>query len=357
MKGWGSGGLLVGLCILLLTGCTSLISLPYAKEIEGVTLARVLGVDTAVGLMDGVAVTAVSGVQNLGEESPKVFQAEGSTLPGAGLALQTQGTADISFAHVDQILLGEALAQRGIDQVLQYVMEDRSVGLGATLWVLKGGRTGEIAGEIEELAQRLEALESDRGLEDVPLPRTVREVAAGLAQDGCTFAPALAGVGNELIPAGYAILKGGALVGYADGPRSYGVELLQGEVFDHVVEVETPSCQTGALRVTAAHTQIRGVWQGDRLTGLAVECRLEAILAETQGEMDRHWVQNELERIEAERIRLALEQAQGLNCDYLALWRRAALAEPWKKAALAEQWPEAFPKLELSIQVESKLAR
>lgn len=357
MRRWGSRLLLAGLCALLLTSCTSPIALPYAKEIEGVTLVRVLGVDVATSLVEGMAVTAVSGAQNLGEERPKLFRAEGSTLPGAELVLQTQGTADISYAHVDQILVGEELAQRGVDQVLQYAIENQSVGLGATLWTLRGGRISEVAGEVTELVKRLEALESDRGLAHVPIPRTARELAAGLAETGCTFAPALAMEKGELVPAGYAILKEGALAGYADGPRSYGVDLLRGGEFDHVVELESPTCQIGALQVTRAHTRVKGIWQGGRLTGLEVECRLKASLSETRGGLDWTWAKGELERVEAERIRLALEQAQGLDCDYLALGRRAALAEPWKKAALTEQWTEAFPRLELSIQVESKLAR
>ena len=62
-----------------------------------------------------------------------------------------------------------------------------------------------------------------------------------------------------------------------------------------------------------------------------------------------------LARIEAARIRQALNVSQALEADYLQLEQAACLAQPWNKKAIGQQFE--LPALELSLEVDAQIGR
>ena len=371
MKRWAG---VLALLLFPLGGCRADL-LPYAREIEDMSLVRTLGVDADA---DGVAVTAATGGQGL--DDPALISGSAGTLSAALLEMQGEGDSYIYFGHVGQMLLGEDLARRGVGGgvggvivngtaggssrgvggALDYVMRDVEMRLDTELYVIQNGQAGttiSAAWQQDSAADRLETLHDGAGLRSDSMSRTVRNVLSDLERCGASFAPALTGDGT-LSTAGYALLRDGVLVGWAEGAAAAGVNLLLSRVDADVVELPQAD-GTAALRVVGAKTRIRGVFDGEVLTGMDVKCRVEANLAEgapaLQEEAARRRLEAELAAVEQERILAALELCRTLEGDFFSLAGAAGLSQPWRAEALRRQWDPS--SLEVSVSVTAKLER
>ena len=124
---------------LALTGCSAL---PYAHEIDQTVLMEVLGVDAGPG--EAVAITAASaGRGGTGEspgQDPLVLSAQAGTITAACAQMQTCGEQYVFYGDVEQVLVGEAAARRGLENLLGQMARDPNLRLEANLWVVKGER-------------------------------------------------------------------------------------------------------------------------------------------------------------------------------------------------------------------------
>lgn len=331
--------LLAGLAALTLTGCRRGPGLlPYAREIEDMELMQTLGVDRAG---EGqVEVTASSGSGDPAEGAATVVSGQAGTISAAVLGMQGEGSSYLYFGHVGQLLLGEELPGRGWSPPWTIFSGMWRPGwTPPSIWV-RGGTAGKAitaAGEDGSAADRLEALAEDAGLLAGSMPRTVKDALSDLYAQGATFLPAVE-ADEALTAAGYGILKGDSLAGWAEGDAALGVNLVLGQVDADVVELPLDGGGVAALRVVGARTSVRPVMDGGALTGLSLTCTLDANMAEGNLDLRTEEVHASLEaalaQVEEARIRSALELAQELDADYLGLLRRAALARPWHKEAL-----------------------
>lgn len=357
--------------LLLLSGCKADF-LPQSREIENMALMRTMGVDAQES---GVAVTVSSGVQSKGpgegSEPPQVFSQKARTVSGACLAMQSEGDSYLFYGHVGQLLLGEEQAFRDVTEALDYVERDLEMRLDTEFYVVKGGGAREaisaVATPDSAAVDRLEALEQDAGLTPATMPRTVKDVLAGLAQNGASFAPAISMTGSgeqkELRPAGYAIFKERALVGWAEGEAARGINLILGKTDADVLEQNASNGEKLALRLVSADAKVHPVFDGDALVGLDLDCSVEANVAQAPEGLNLEQG-GELERLRAalastvqRRVRQTVIVSQTLNADFLGLAKRAGLSAPWHWAAIQAQWEEKFAALPVTVRVEAKIER
>lgn len=365
-----------GTALVLLGGCSAL---PRAHEIQRTTVMQTLGVDVGTAGLDSVAVTASSeGRPPAGEsggEEPVVLTAQGDTVSAACAQMESFGRADVFYGDVEQVLIGQGQAQRGLNSLLDYMAMDQELRLEAQLWVVKEASAADalfVGAEGGGPAARLHALENDSHLYAHTQVRSARSALADLLDGGCTYLPALGleasrpGGGTEgkreLVRAGYALFRGGALCGWAEDQAARGLELLLGRGRGEVLEFTAPDQTRVALEVTGVRVRLAPVFERDRLRGLEVDCRLEARVIERRGEggpdrRDRAWLTDALSREARERVTEAWNLLRSLDADVLDLGKRAALAAPWRKAALAAQWEESFSGLELSLRTSSILSQ
>ena len=148
--------LLAAVTALLLAGCSGL---PAAREMGDMALLRTLGVDPSPA---GVAVTGSTGPRAKGlqgdGEPALTLAADGASLSGACLVMQGQSDSFVFFGYVDQLLLGEKLAEEGVRPVLDYFSRNAELGLGAQLWLVRSGSAREAlsAGGEKGLDSRLD---------------------------------------------------------------------------------------------------------------------------------------------------------------------------------------------------------
>ena len=364
--------------LLLLAGCAAF---PYNHEIESTVLMRTLGVDVGTQSVDGVAVTASSGARagagTQEAQPPTVLSAQADTISAACQRMQSFGEQFIFYGDVEQLLVGQGQAERSLTAVLTHMGRDRELRLEAQVWCVKGGAAADVLfadpeGEGGGAPDRLEAMREDAGLFSAGFPKTAREALVELSGNGCTFVPALAltasrpgdgsGGASAIVPAGYALFRDGALVGYTDPEASRGVNLLLGQVDTDILELVTPGCSRVALKVSGARVRYAPQVEDGVLTGLTVTCNIEADVAERRGncilnEETLLWLERALAETTRARMAAAAGQLQALGADCLNLEGRAALAAPWHKAAIGAQWEDVFAALPIQIEVKANIAR
>ena len=342
---------------LLLTGCSQL---PVAREMEDMALLRTMGVDSAPG---GVAVTGSTGPRAKGlqgEGEPALtLEADRESLSAACLAMQGQSDSFVFFGCVDQLLIGEELAEEGVQAVLDYFARDAELGLGAQTWLVRGATAREAvsAGGDTGVDSRLETLRHDSKMGLAPHTRTAGELYTDLLELGSAYVPALA-PGSDgsamLTEQGYGVLTGDKLAGFLDGEAAKGLELLAGGPSADILEAELEN-QTVTVKSTSAHTKSRLEFQGNTPSALKLTCKIEARLSEyasrpTAEELNQ--LKTQLEAQERSKLEAALARLRELRGDCAGLGAKAAIFHPAQWQSVQADWPEWFAQVPIELQVE-----
>lgn len=352
--------LLSAVMALILTGCSGL---PTAREMGDMALLRTLGVDNSP---TGVAVTGSTGPRARGlqgeGEAALTLEADRTSLGSACLAMQGQSDSYVFFGYVDQLLVGQTLAEEGIRPVLDYFARDSELGLGAQLWLVREttAREAVAAGGDQGVDSRLETIRKDSEMGIASLTRTAGEVYTDLLELGSAYVPALSPAGEGeavLAERGYGILKDEALVGFLEGEEAKGLELLAGGAEADILDMETGGARV-SVKITSARTGSGLSFQGDSLTGLRLRCRIEGRLFEYRQPLSTEELKNLQSAVEKrERIRLegALDQLRAWGTDCTGLGARAAMTHPARWQRVREDWPEWFSQVPVEVQVEVKI--
>lgn len=363
------GLLACAVMLTLLAGCGDQALLPYAREMGETALMRTVGLDAGE---DGVVFTAATGSRAGGQEA-LVLSASGTSIPAAALAVQGLGDSYVYYGHVDQLLVGEEQAARGLTELVDYLAREPQLGPGAQMWVVFGGNAAqavEAAGD-RGVAQRLEQLNTDGELGAANVGRSAAQLMTVLARQGSTYLPALVlrparegdgGQGGEctLLSDGYAVVRKGKLVCRTGPEVSRGIELMEGRNAGSVVDLSLEDGTRVSLVQDAAHTVCRPVFRGDELTGLDVTCDLTVRVAQTGRRLklkELEQLQYKLEQMQGEWIVRALELGQYWDADFLDLERRAQMARPARKQHIQEQWDGVFRALSLRVEVRGRVER
>lgn len=359
-------------CALLLgslTGCGSRGWLPYAREMGDTALLRTVGLDAAG---ERVELTVSTGSRSGGQDA-LVLSAFGGSVPAAALAVQSLGGSYVYYGHVDQLLVGEEQAVRGVAEILDYLAREPELGLGVQMWAVRGGTAGQAirAAGSRGVPERLAQLNTDSQLGAANISRSAAELMTVLAREGSTYLPALellgaregdGGEGGEqtLVPNGYAILRQGKLVCWVDDETARGIELMEGQVFGQVADLTLEDGTKVSLTMDNGRTDCRPVFREGELTGLEITCQLSARVVQTGrhlSEVDLERLQLHLELMAGNQMVQALELGQYWDADYLGLERRVQMVRPDQKAAIREQWKGAFRALDIRVEVRGTVER
>ena len=224
-----------------------------------------------------------------------------------------QGLSDsyVFYGYVDQLLLGEEAALEGVEPVLDYFSRDVELGLGAQVWLVRGGTAQAAieAGGETGVDSRLSTLQTDSEMGVKGDHPDGGEVFSSLLEQGAYLPalrrPARGGGGADGGPPGGQVRGccGRSAGGLPGRGERQGLELLTGQTAEDIIEVDLPSGRAVA-RITEVSTRCEPVLQGEELTGLRLHCRAAAELAEFHEPMD----QGELAQ-----LREALEERESLR--------------------------------------------
>ena len=326
-------------------------------------LLRTIGVDARGAELEVTASAGrVEGGQQ-GEGEPAVtLSARRESLTAACLAMQGMSSRHIFFGHVDQLLLGERLAERGVQPVLDCFAQDAELSLGTRLWLIRGAEAGAaVASGGEEGADvRLATLQADGKQGDAPRSRTVGEVYTDLLELGSAYVPALGLTREEpLTGQGYGVLTAGGLAGYLEGDEAQGLELLAGRL-SRVAVGQTLGDNQVSVQLSGGRARSGFELQDGELAGLWVECRAEGRLKEFSAPLSREEQETLKIRLEAElrqSVEAALARLQEWRTDCTGLGVRAALLHPSQWRRVQAEWPQRFAGLPVRVEVQVTVER
>lgn len=356
------------LLLSLLSGCGRS-AVPYAREMGDMALLRTMGLDAA---QDGVELTVSTGKQS-GDRPALVLSASGPSVASAARAVQSLGDSYVYFGHVDQMLLGEELAARGVGPILDHLAREPQLGLGVDLWVVRDGRAAQavLAGGDAGVPARLDRLEADAGAGGAAIGCTALQLMSALARAASVCIPALtlaparegdggAGAEQTLLADGYAVIRQGKLVCFLQGDEALGLELLQQRAQGHVADVDLRDGTRVSLRLEETRVRCEPVFQSGELTGLDVLCTLSARVTQTERALSREQIEEatqSFELLEGERMVATLERAQYWDADFLGLEQRAQSSCPSRKGEIERVWRDAFRSLTIRVEVTGEVER
>lgn len=212
---------------LLLSGCASGIYANY-RAVESLQTVRTLGIDRE---RTG-SVTVSAAVDGSGEEDGSVLSCTAADIPEALARLQELSPkGQLFFAHIEYLLLGQSMAEGGVGGVLDYIERDVHTRMATSLFILRESRADALLTALKDgaaAAELLSSVQRETELQGSSRVDSVRAAAVALGQRDACLVCALEPSGKSAVPAGYAILKGDALVGYFTGQEAEAATLLAG---------------------------------------------------------------------------------------------------------------------------------
>lgn len=331
--------LLAALC-LLLTGCSSTLSLPLARELRSTALVGTLGVDLTA---DGTRMITAA-AQGRQKEEITLFTGRGQTLAGAVSAAVSSGSEAVDRTHTGHILLGTGAAE-SFAETVQDGFRGNQLSTETQIWFLKGSSAAQALAQTDAF-DRLETLSA--GAEETVPTLTLRQAAAGLSEGEPVLIPAVTLRDGTLEPDGCAVyLAAGGLV-LLQGDEALGAALFSGADLQWVEELETEN-GVGTVRILSADPKVVPVFENGVLSALKVTCRLNAQTEIGAAEDLQPALEARMEGI----LRAAWT---ALGKDLPGLRRRVGLSDPLHWDRLLAQWDESGQALELQITVKATLS-
>lgn len=366
--------LLLLLPVLLFSGCAS--RSPYAgfREIEDMQIIQTIGFDGA----PGETTVSVSSGQDP-DRLPTILTTEGVSITAAGLRLQDWAAReDLFFAHVQYVVVGEAAARYGLEDLLDYFERSSQTRLGLPLFVVRGGTAQQlIAGAPDreyEISRVLSSLERDEAKYGAVHCFTLGDIACRLARSGAALCcavvrepvdgtvPSAEEGAATALAYGYAVFRDGRLVRFLDEETARGASLLLGRVGEDVVVLSDGGGGAVTLELHGGSAKLSPVWDADG--GLTLRVRLEyrAGIREfarsgAGGEDDKALalLEQEFSRWLARSAEKALEAARDTGADFLEVGRTLQRADPRRFAALG--WSGFPASLRWEIEAVGKVSR
>ncbi len=248
----------------MLGGCTQDFN---KKEVNEIDMIRVLGIDYEEEQYVLTALYGIGGADTI-NEGIETMEARGNTLFEAFDQLKKDDKKEVTFAYTNYYLLGEGAAKKGIENIVNYLMNDETIKVNALLYVIKEDQ----AKLVMEDAKEAEIMIQDdlKALVEKQLDRITRNENTLLwlfeeIENGreSTIIPYLLYKEQKFTVGGYTAFLKNRLIAYLDEDTSLGIDLIKGIVKNcsialpdgtgimiHGVKTEvSPSLQSNCIQV------------------------------------------------------------------------------------------------------------
>ncbi len=366
---------------LALSGCWDRVELADLDLVSGVAFDAVpnggFRITASIVLPQNLTGAGGAGGAGGGGGGPAeaVVSATGATIGEAIAALGQGLPGHIFWGHTRVILIGEGLARRGVQPVLDFFLRSPETRLATDLLVVRGE-----AGPLLQLSPPFRVPGTDVLYEHLRRQREPRAFIYEVAQSirtasGATLIPEVhvgppapggspggGGSGGATAPptlvfCGTGVLQRGRLTGWLNETQMRGAMWLLGTTRRATVELNSPR-GTVTVAVDKVHIHRRAV----RLAGGVPAVRIRIAAEGMVGEVDRGKVPLQdpqyliqLSNILAASIRgeadAALAAARSEDVDFLQFGRLVAADQPALWNPVHSTWRQIFPTLRVVITV------
>ena len=357
---------------LLCSGCGSgAISTNY-RPVEDLMLIQTIGVDRAP---EGVCLSASTGRAGENEPPKRMTQTGGTMLAALDRLQDRTPNAELFYAQTSYLLLGEEAAAAGeLTPLLDFIARNPDMRLSAPLFLVRGTAQQAVmdtGDDRTDVTEALTALEKDTALSGMSHAFSCADIARALAGSGCAAVGAVACVRTPeseggtltLVPAGYAIFRGGDYLGCIAPETARGASMLLGVVTNGDIAVRDGDGSTVMLTLDTCRAAIRPVWDGGTLARVDVTLRLRAGISElrTPRRITTQAYQDELNAALAACVggwvRDALAASQALEADFLGVGQAIAVRSGHRWAAVRDGWAELWPDVPVRVTVDTDVGR
>jgi len=361
-------------CLPVLSGCGDVNIYSAHSEPEELAVIKTIGIDYE---NEAVKVTASTGIGTDGKKA-EVYSSSASTLAEAVNGIQNGYLGDEAyFSHVQQIIIGEAAAQNGITEILDYIGRNVYMRLSCDIYIAKGGTAQklmeETTGDSTATSDLLEAISKKSEFMASGRVFTCKDIMAALAGNGTALVYVIE-AGEELYtggsdetkavkPAGYAIFKDGYLDEYLDTGVTEGAGILMGHTKSGMLTVKVENHGTVTLKISDINTKFEPQYRDGKFECAAIIINIDMNIEEAAADLNfiNESLRKKIESAAAQEIRetvyTAIEKSQELNSDFCGIGEKLYIKDPYKFADAHDNWQEIFAETQLIAHIETKVKR
>lgn len=372
---------------LLLTGCSNSI-LPERTEIDDLMIIRAIGIDKAKD-EDKICVTIISKEVSSGQtqkgggggtERCITLTNEASTVFEAERQFQTHSEKKMFFGHVGFYLISEEAAREGVIKYIDFLIRDHEMRINSSVYIIKGSTAKDFIEKTSTgeyfMPDRLKAIGVNSKLVTGPKELLLSDFAHWLINyNSCVVAPTI-----QLKPKdkeheegkappmdidlyGYAVFKDFKLAEFVDKKMTRGENFILNRVEEGVIEVKDPKGDMVGLEIIDSKTKIEPVFEKKELKQINIKVKLSSNLDEahsTSMKFNEDFMEH-LSNAQSKAVKGEIEKvisfAQEKNTDFIDIADVIEEKHPVKWLKYRDKWDEVFPKLQIKVEVESKINR
>ncbi|MEG1908613.1 MAG: Ger(x)C family spore germination C-terminal domain-containing protein [Oscillospiraceae bacterium] len=360
---------------LSLCGCDGSIYENY-HEIGDLQLVQTLGIDSDGESME----VTISTGQSLGDQPAAVISRGGASIIAGMEALQDYSAKEeLYFAHTRYALLGDGAAKHALPDFLDYIARSTQLRMDVALFVVKNGTAKNLitlsGKDSADISESLSSVERDVRRRGDSYAFTCREIIRSLAENGSALVCAVGASQTKdsvfsetgevtATPAGYAIIKNGALCGYLDADAARGANILINRAGYGAVTIKDGR---GGILTTFPDnidSKISADWGEDgHLKRIIADVELLAGIAELENGVDitdeefLNFAKTELaQKLKAWCVK-TLKASQDLQADFLGLSALLRKNYPREFEKMPNTFCEELSNAELVVNVRGEVRR
>lgn len=284
--------------------------------------------------------------------------------------LQQKMSRKLFFSHRTVILIGETLARKGINEILDTFSRNPKNRLRTYIYVVKGMKAGELlqARYPYELVSA-EALKEMQLLKGAGVSATLRDFLMASASEGGNpavavlesdklFRSSLKKEDKQFRMSGTAVFKSSALVGFLNNRETHEyLWFTKNKITDNIVAVLPEGLGNVGLIVTGSKLKTEVVSQGDRFK-FHVRIKAKGNLFENNSPLDVtqskniEMIKKESEKQVKKNMELFLHKIQTeYKTDIVGFGQQLERKNPKRWRAVKDEWDRYFAQSDVSVSV------
>lgn len=364
--------------VFLLTGCM----FPSKASIELSEDIPVVGVDEEDGQVKLTITTlTVQPVAEEGSEEPnkaEVYTAKGETLFDAVRNFHAYTDKDIFWGHMEFVIIGEETAKKEVYRYIDYFIRDHETNLTASIIVAQGSTAEEFIKKTNiprvTLSDYLQSLFIDVGsMSESSEVSLIRYMCLVNCDWENLYLPCVQLVDTlekdkekmdkkDVQLNGYAIFNNEEFAGIANGKLARGINWMINEISSGIIVAEDPQGEKVSLEIISGESEIETELSEDMPTA-KIKVQFTTNIGEYAGLDDIFhkdiikYIVADQEKIVKKEIEDTLAFLQENKADVIHLGDKLNHKYPVKTQDLLKDWDEIFAKMDIKVEVESRINR
>jgi len=371
--------IVVSTFILITTGCSHY---DFGKiEIDDLLILNTVGVDRSYDNNDVVVISAASKSINATSEEAsntaggqktksELLVSSGETVFEAVRKFSTYSDNRLFWGHVDYIIIGEDAAKDNLLQYLDFFIRDHELRLNSKVLIVKNNTAKDVIQQTIDvenfIGDILENLFESRGLTSISDEILLIEIMSMFDNTHiCPYIPCIELIdepNNRIKLSGFALFKDAKLFGYITDEMGRGFNWIRGRIDSGVISVKDKNGQKVSLEIVDAKTEIIPIVADGKLDikiNISFSTNITGIMGASNifAKDALDFLKTQQEEVVRNEVKKVIELAQKNNMDILSISDTVHHKKPIFWESIKDSWSEIFPKLNITVEVDSNINR